>query len=154
MIELPPPQKLRDIAGQLLASDDGHTYRTRRGEPEYLAALRGMLAKVYNTHVPEEAILATSGVTGALFASLQLAHSRGVKKVGLTNPFYTYHGKHIEMATGNKPVFVELDHKHDTFAINWDSLEQQLKDGMGAIIVCNPGNPSGKVTKREERENN
>jgi aspartate/methionine/tyrosine aminotransferase len=145
MIELPPPVKLREIAGRLLASDEGHTYRTRRGEPEYIAALHAMLATVYRTAVPQEALLATSGVTGALFASLLLANGRGVKKVGLTNPFYTYHGKHIELTTGNKPVFVQLDHQGDSFDFDWESLEQQLKGGMGAIIVCNPGNPSGKV---------
>jgi aspartate/methionine/tyrosine aminotransferase len=148
MIELPPPLKLREIAGRLLAADEGHTYRTRRGEPEYVSALQTMLAKVYRTVVPQEAVLATSGVTGALFASLQLANGRGVTKVGLTNPFYTYHGKHIELAIGNKPVFVQLDYKGDTFDFDWDSLEQQLKGGMGAIIVCNPGNPSGKVRQK------
>ncbi len=36
MIELPPPQKLRDIAGALLVGEEGHTYRTRRGEPEFI----------------------------------------------------------------------------------------------------------------------
>lgn len=127
MIELPPPQTLRDIAGKLLSSDDGHTYRTRRGEPEYISALTGMLKKVYNTNVPPEAVLATSGVTGALFAVLQMLNARGVKKIGVTNPFYTYHGKHIEMATGSKPVFVQLDFAHGTFDFDWESLEQQLK---------------------------
>ena len=145
MIELPPPVKLREIAGRLLASDEGHTYRTRRGEPEYIEALQTMLAKAYRTTVPQKALLATSGVTGALFASLQMAHGRGVKRIGVTNPFYTYHGKHIELTTGHKPVFVQLDHQGDTFDFDWDSLEKQLKEGMGAIIVCNPGNPSGKV---------
>ncbi len=108
------------------------------------------LDKVYKTKVPAEAVLATSGVTGALFATLQMLHARGVNKIGLTNPFYTYHGKHIEMATGNKPVFVQLDHAGGTFDIDWDDLERELKNGMGGIIVCNPGNPSGKVYSRAD----
>jgi hypothetical protein len=46
MIELPPPQLLRNIASELLVDDKGHMYRTRRGEPEYLKAVGTMLREV------------------------------------------------------------------------------------------------------------
>lgn len=109
-----------------------------------------MLEKHYATKVEEDCILGTSGVTGAIVASLQMAYSKGVRKFGITNPFYTYHAKHIAVATKSNPVFVQLNHQDDSFSINWDSLEQQLKDGMGALIVVNPGNPSGKVFSKED----
>lgn len=72
---------------------------------------------------------------------------------GLTNPFYTYHAKHIQATTKTNPVFVQLDYQdeqNNTFDINWKSLEKQLDEGLGLLIVCNPGNPSGKVYSKDE----
>jgi aspartate/methionine/tyrosine aminotransferase len=110
-----------------------------------------MLAKVYHTTVPKEAVIGTSGVTGALFAALEMMDRKGVKKIGLTNPFYTYHLKHIDIISkGGKAVYVQLETENDSFDINWKSLEEQLADGMQALIICNPGNPTGKVYSRKD----
>ena len=153
MIELPPPRKLREAAATLMASDEGHQYRSRRGEPEYLNAIQEILKTQYATNVPQEALLATSGVTGAIFGALQMANKRGVKKIGLTNPYYTYHARHISMATdGAEPVFVKLRLDDNSFDWDWNSLEEELVAGMGAFILCNPGNPSGKVYSRSDLE--
>lgn len=150
MIELPPPVKLRQIASALLAGEEGHTYRTRTGEPAFLDAVKALLASQHHTVVSRQNLLATSGVTGAIFSSLLLANRRGVTRVGVTNPYYTYHGHHIALALDGapEPVFVQLhtDLNDASFGdFNWDSLQEQLEAGMGALIVANPGNPSGKV---------
>lgn len=84
MIELPPPETARRLAGNLLSGPENHTYRARRGEPEYIAGLLNMLGHLYGTHVPAEAVMATSGVTGAIFASLQYAvRTKKATKIGL-----------------------------------------------------------------------
>lgn len=136
-----------------MVGEEGHTYRSRRGEPDFLKALVQVLDHVYETKVTEQSLLACSGVTAGIVASLRTArvyHPNLV--VGLTNPYYTYHSRHIDVATGGttKPVFVQLDAKSGTFAFDWDSLQQQLDAGMRALIVCNPGNPSGAVYAKED----
>lgn len=86
MIELPPPETLLRLAANLMGGSANHTYRVRRGEPEYVAGLVNLLGSVYDTHVPPEAVMATSGVTGAIFASMQYAvRTKKVTKIGLVS---------------------------------------------------------------------
>ena len=45
-----------------------------------------------------------------------------------------------------------LDHKDNSYTINWELLEKELADGVRAIVFCNPHNPIGRVWTYEEME--
>ena len=181
MIELSPPQTLRNLASELMREEsDVHTYRNRFGEIEYREALVKLLKEYYNTeNIAFDNILATSGVrfkiaystlffsferffnpffnkfthfhkkSGAIYATLTALKKEGKTKVGVTNPFYTYHERQVMEITGNKPEYLQLSLDED-WNPDWNQLEKLLKGGMKGLIVCNPGNPSGAVLSEEQ----
>eukprot|EP01118_Nematostelium_gracile_P006942 TRINITY_DN2250_c0_g1_i1.p1 TRINITY_DN2250_c0_g1~~TRINITY_DN2250_c0_g1_i1.p1 ORF type:complete len:393 (+),score=109.65 TRINITY_DN2250_c0_g1_i1:110-1288(+) len=149
MIELPPPKLLREIAADVCINHpEAHQYRNRSGEDEYRAGIVNLLSKFYNTNAPKEAILATSGVTGAIFSTMMF--SKGEKpdgKIGLLVPFYTYHAKQATEAFRRPPVYIDTN---KDWTPNWENIEAALKDGVSLIIFCNPGNPQANVWKKED----
>jgi len=153
MIELPPPIKLRERAANIcLSGSEIHQYRNRFGEDEYRDALVQLLEKRYNTKVPKEAILATSGVSGALVATLMMLKNEkgGTEKVkgpGILVPFYTYHVKQINDLLGKDPVYVNTN---DDFSPNWTEIEKALAGGLDLLMFTNPGNPQGNLWSKED----
>ena len=63
------------------------------------------------------------------------------------SPFYENYGADTILA-GARPIYVPL-HAPD-FTYNPDELRRAFAQKPKAIIVCNPGNPTGKVFTREE----
>jgi len=149
MIELAPPLKLRQIAADVcLQGFEVHQYRNRFGENEYRSALQELLKKYYHADVPKEAILATSGVSGAIFSTMMMLRNENQNaKIGLIVPFYTYHLKQATEVFGREPVFVKTN---DDFSPNFDEIETALKGGLNLLMFCNPGNPQANLWKKEE----
>ncbi len=83
-------------------------YRNRLGEQEYRVAISSLCAREYGETVGAECVLATVGVSGAVVSTLLLLRARHPEKrlrVGLMEPFYTYHQFQIERTLGeNKQV--------------------------------------------------
>jgi len=150
MIELPPPLRLRQITAEACLAEDGqhvHQYRSRFGEPEYLASIRKLLKRHYNVDAPEGSILAASGVTGAIVATLLTLRAQGRKNIALIEPFYTYHGRQVEEVFGYGPSAIP---GNPDFSPNWPEIEKALKGGVDCIILCNPANPTGRVWAADE----
>lgn len=149
MVELPPPIKLRQMIAETALSSNVHTYRNRWGEPDFRQALVAHLARREGiSFLTPDHLLASAGVTGTIIATLVLARNRGVKKTALLEPFYTYHARQVEAIFGESPAAVATDRA--TFAPDWEDLRRQLDDGLGLLIVTNPGNPTGRIAPREE----
>ncbi len=88
-------------------------------------------------------MLATSGVSGAIVATLLALRKRGKTRVAVLEPFYTYHKRQVEEVLGaGKCSFVPCG---ADLGPDWAALETQFGAGLDALIVCNPGNPSGRV---------
>ena len=141
MIELPPPECLRKIVGEVAMEGPVHTYRARMGEPEFLKAMQRVV-KENGADVECNSLLATQGVSGGIIASLlslkKKKSEQSEVKVGLLQPFYTYHWNQL-LAVGVVPVFL--------------SSIEELKsavDTLDGFILCNPLNPTGKVWTEEE----
>eukprot|EP01064_Diplonema_japonicum_P031451 TRINITY_DN5628_c0_g2_i1.p1 TRINITY_DN5628_c0_g2~~TRINITY_DN5628_c0_g2_i1.p1 ORF type:complete len:404 (+),score=65.78 TRINITY_DN5628_c0_g2_i1:45-1214(+) len=155
MIELPPPRRLREIAGEVAMREDTHCYRARAGEPDYLKALEKILNREGLTHDLTGCILATQGVTGAIVASL--LHFKKTlgrpPKVVLMEPFYTYHLHQILSVTGVTPIYVEglesENFKGVKFTPNIKGAEEKLADA-DVLLMCTPQNPTGKVWSMDE----
>eukprot|EP01089_Gocevia_fonbrunei_P021277 TRINITY_DN81_c0_g1_i1.p1 TRINITY_DN81_c0_g1~~TRINITY_DN81_c0_g1_i1.p1 ORF type:complete len:386 (-),score=67.54 TRINITY_DN81_c0_g1_i1:17-1174(-) len=152
MIELPPPRKLREIVSAAILDDTQqhiNQYRNRYGEPPYLQAIQTLLEKHYNTKAPLTSILATAGVTGAIVATLMMLRKRARTRIALIEPFYTYHSRQCEEVFGFPPDAIPTN---PDFSPNWTNIENRLKQGLDGIILCNPGNPTGRVWSATEQD--
>lgn len=151
MIELPPPQQLREAAAAVALEEGVHTYRSRTGEPEFLQAISAMLKNVFCEEVPPSQIQAVQGITGGVVSSLLLLRKRCPgAKVALFEPFYTYHMQQINAVFQQDPVFIGCG---DGLSPGLDEMEALARSGeiQGAIIV-NPSNPSGLLWSGEHME--
>jgi len=152
MIELPPPRQLRELVAANVLQDESpysdlHQYRCRMGEPDYLGALRALLKRHYGVEVPEGSILATSGVTGAIVSTLMVLRRRGKSRIGVIEPYYTYHARQVEEVFQKLPEGIP---SHDDWSPDFEAVEKALKGGIEGIIICNPNNPTGRVWRKEE----
>lgn len=149
MIELAPPVKLRQIASEVcMQGHEVHQYRNRFGELEYREALQKLLKRYYHADVPKEAILATSGVSGAIFATMMMLRNENPNaKIGLIVPFYTYHQKQATEAFGREPVYINTN---QDFSPNFEEIEKALQSGLQLLLFCNPGNPQANLWKKED----
>lgn len=132
MIELPPSPLLRQLAGEVALEDGVHTYRCRSGESQFIKGVQHLLKADQATNVAEGNILATqgtrlrlcgscAGVSGGIVATLALVKDLGGSRIGLLQPFYTYHIFQIKRIFGEN-VDVTYIHSNDSsslFSPNW-----------------------------------
>ncbi len=95
---------------------------------------------------PETEVTVSAGSTGALYCAC-LALLEPGDEVILFEPYYGYHVNTLE-AVGAVPRVVTMVAPDWTFAAR--DLEQAVGPRTKAIIICTPGNPSGKVYSRAE----
>jgi len=151
MIELPPSELLRKIACDVAMDPNVHTYRNRSGEVEYIQGVQKMLSEEFSVKISEAEILATQGVSGGIVSTLALVKDRGGQKVGLLEPFYTYHIFQSKRIFGDNAdiTFIKSNDHNSLFSPNWDEISKAMLT-VDIIILCNPGNPSGRVWTKEE----
>ena len=141
-----PPRPILDALSKI-AHTGPHQYAITYGTPEF----RRALAKKHETFSgcavdPDHEIVVTCGGTEAMITAMMTICNPG-DKVIVFSPFYENYGADA-ILSGAEPIFVPLtppDFKYDPVA-----LENAFKQGVKAIIVCNPSNPCGKVFTREE----
>jgi len=152
MIELPPTELLRGLVGTVAMKPDVHTYRNRFGEADYRVGIKKLLSEDYKTTVIEDQILGVQGVSGGIVATLAWVKDRGGSKVGLVEPFYTYHVFQIQRIFGeNAPIHYVKSHDHNQlFAPNWDNIQKAIDEKVDILMICNPGNPTARVWTKEE----
>lgn len=151
MIELPPSPLLRQLAGEVALEDGVHTYRCRSGEAQFIKGVQHLLKEDQATVVSEGNILATQGVSGGIVATLALVKDRGGAKIGLLQPFYTYHIFQIKRIFGENVdvTYIQSNDSKTFFSPNWEAIEEAMKT-IDLILFCNPGNPSGRVWTKDE----
>ena len=146
MIELPPPEKLRNIlATQIMEGpQEIHQYRARKGESELVEGLIKLEKELHGLTVTKDQILVTSGVSAANAAVMLLM--RRLKKnpvVGVFVPFYTYHLKTVLECMAEEPVFIDM--KPD-FTPDLEKVEEAIKTKkIDLLFFSHPGNPTGQV---------
>jgi aminotransferase len=94
----------------------------------------------------DKEIVVTCGSTEAMMAAMMSITNPG-DKVVIFSPFYENYGADTILA-GAQPIYVPL--KPPSFDFDPEELEAAFKEGVKALILCNPSNPSGKVFTREE----
>lgn len=125
------------------------SYARSEGSEEYRIKLTKYYEK-HNVDVKENDIVVTTGGSEALFFSLGSITDPG-DEIIIPEPFYAnYNG--FSKASGIKvvPVISKIE---NNFALpKIEDFEKLITKKTKAILICNPGNPTGYLYSKEEIE--
>ena len=136
----PPPSAVA-AARAALDTADVHIYSTDPGMPTLRAAVAERLSG-YGIDAVADDIIITAGANHAFTLALTTMVDPG-DEVLLPGPYFTNHQMAVA-ALGAVPVEVPLQDR-DTFSVRWADIEQQVTSRTRAVVLCNPGNPTGAV---------
>ncbi len=141
-----PPDALVRAAQEALEGNY-HQYATTWGAPDFRTALALKQSRFMGIEVdPGAHITVTCGSTEAMMTALMTVCNPG-DKVIVFSPFYENYGADT-ILTGAEPIYVDL-HPPD-YRFDPDELRQAFQEGVKALVLCNPSNPTGRVFSREE----
>lgn len=141
-----PPKEITDRLTQI-AGVGPHQYALTWGAENFRQALAKKQEHFSGMKIdPDREIVVTCGSTEAMMASMLSITNPG-DKVVIFSPFYENYGADT-ILSGAVPIYVPL--KPPTFQFDPEELEMAFKQGVKALILCNPSNPCGKVFNLEE----
>src|SRR6476661_3342735 len=129
---------------------DLSAYPPTIGTPALREAFTGWLQRRYGLSVdPATQVLPVNGSREALFAFAQTVIDPGTRPVVVCpNPFYQiYEG--AALLAGAEPYYAPSDPARN-FAVDWDSVPEQVWARTQLLYVCSPGNPTGAVMPLDE----
>ena len=146
LCDLPTPEAVKLAACEAI-NEDNNTYAPLNGKKR----LRELIAEKlvwFNgiTANPETEITVSSGATGAYTCALLALLEPGDRVLNF-EPFYGYHVNLIRLLDF-EPVFFRME--QPGWKIDPAALERAIADGVKAVIINTPANPSGKVFTRDE----
>ena len=146
--DLPTPAPVRDGAIAAIR-ENRSTYSFAEGARELRDAIARKLAQDNGLRAdPLGEICVTVGASGAYTAAIHALLDPG-DGILLFEPYYGYH-LNAALVAGLVPEFVTL--APPDFALREQALEAAITPRTRAMVVCTPGNPSGKMFSREELE--
>lgn len=146
--DLPTPPPVREGAIEAIRARKS-TYSFMEGAPELRTAIAGKLARANGMKAdPASEIVVTVGASGAYTCALHALLNPG-DGVLVFEPFYGYH-VNTALVAGLEPQYLRLDAPQ--FELTESALRGALKPNTRAVVVCSPGNPSGKMFTRAELE--
>lgn len=124
----------------------GYTFTGNRT----LETVRGWYSRRHQVELPIEAFLPSQGVVTAIWFTLR-ALTRPGDKVLVFSPVYD---PFFAVIRNQDRVVADcpLIYDNQSYRIDWELLESQLKQGVSAMIFCNPHNPVGRVWTEDEVE--
>lgn len=141
-----PPKALTDRLAEI-SGIGPHQYPITMGAPNFRKAACEKCGRFMGrTLDPETEIVVTIGSTEAMVDTLFALTNPG-DKVALFSPYFENYHAQIIMCDC-EPVFIPLT--PPSFNFDPAVLEDAFKQGLKAILICNPSNPSGKVFTKEE----
>lgn len=141
-----PPEELKE-ALKIAAVEGPHQYEITWGSQRLREALAAKQSKFMGIPInPDTDIVVTCGSTEAMMAAMMTVCNPG-DKVIVFSPFYENYVADTVLC-GAEPIYVAL--KPPSFDFDRDELVNAFKQGVKALILCNPSNPTGKVFTREE----
>ena len=124
-----------------------HQYAMTWGAPRLRSALAAKITRLTGLDVdPETHLVVTCGSTEAMAVAMMTTCNPG-DKVIVFSPFYENYAADA-ILTGAEPIYVPL--RPPTFDFDPDELARAFEQKPKAIVICNPGNPTGKVFTRDE----
>ena len=141
-----PPKALTDRLAEVSRLGP-HQYPITMGAPNFRRALSKKCEHFMGIAPdPETEMVVTIGSTEAMVDTLFAVTNPG-DRVVLFSPYFENYRAQI-LLVGCTPVFVPLTPPE--FHFDAGLLEDELRKGAKAILICNPSNPSGKVFTLEE----
>ena len=141
-----PPQELT-AALQRVAIRGPHQYAVTWGAQNFREALARKQQRFMGVPIdPDRNITVTCGSTEAMMAAMMSVTNPG-DKVIIFSPFYENYVADA-ILSGADPIFVRL--QQPDFSFDADELRRAFEQRPKALILCNPGNPTGKVFSRKE----
>ena len=145
-----------DIETPQVALDAIHNFEPRVLEYSHSAGFesyRTKLATYYQSigiHVNTDNLLVTTGGSEALIFGLMTTCNPG-DEVIIPEPFYAnYNGFAVMAGLTVVPVTASIE---SGFALPpVEEIEKKITDKTKAIVICNPGNPTGYLYSKEELE--
>ncbi len=127
------------------------SYPATAGEPRLREACAAWLQRRYGIAADSATqVLPINGSREALFAFAQtvIDPTRADATVVCPNPFYQiYEG--AALLSGATPYYAPSDPGRN-FAVDWDSVPQEVWQRTQLLFVCSPGNPTGAVMPLDE----
>lgn len=141
-----PPKELTDRLAEV-AGEGPHQYAVTWGAQNFREAVARKQEHFSGMRInPNREIVVTCGSTEAMMAAMMSVVNPG-EKVIVFSPFYENYGADA-ILSGAEPIYVPLNPPEFTF--DADILEAAFKQGVKALILCNPSNPCGKVFTEAE----
>jgi aminotransferase len=141
-----PPRELTGALAKAAASGP-HQYAITWGAANFRRALAEKQRRFMGIPVdPDRNITVTCGSTEAMMAAMMSVVNPG-DRVIVFSPFYENYGVDA-ILSGAEPLYVPL--VPPDFGFDPLVLRAAFEKRPRALILCNPGNPTGKVFTREE----
>ncbi|RGO51093.1 MalY/PatB family protein [Dorea formicigenerans] len=118
--------------------------------PPVYDAIQGWWEKRHQWKPEKEWMLLSFGVVTGINFALETLVEKG-EKVLVFTPVYDPFFAAVEYS-GHTLVDCPLDYHDNYYTINWELFEQELKNGVKAVVFCNPHNPVGRVWTYQEME--
>jgi aspartate/methionine/tyrosine aminotransferase len=136
----PPPASALRAAEAALQAPDVHSYSTDPGRP----SLRRVLAERLSQHAAIdcsfEDLVITAGANHAFATVLTTLVSPG-DEVILPSPYFTNH--HMQVCALGAVAIEAPVSDQKTYSLTWEDIEPALTSRTRAVVICNPGNPTG-----------
>ena len=141
-----PPKAMLDRLNEV-SYQGPHQYPITMGAPNFRAALARKCGRFMGRELdPNTDMVVTIGSTEAMVDTIFALTNPG-DKIAMFSPYFENYRAQTIMAQC-EPVFIPL--VPPTFNFDPNVLEDAFKQGIKAILICNPSNPSGKVFTYDE----
>jgi aspartate aminotransferase len=121
-------------------------YEAMTGSPALRAAIAAKVSNQYNRNIIPSQVVPTHGASAGLAATILALVDPG-DRVVIPEPTYSLYADHVVMAGGT----VDWTGNAPDGSLDLDLLRAKIP-GARMVILCNPGNPSGRIYKHAELE--
>ena len=123
------------------------SYAPSNGLPEMLNAVRGYYARL-GVDLEKKNILITTGGSEALSMALNAILDDG-DEIIVPEPFYPNYSTFVNLTGAKICPITGCPEENYAFAIR-ERVEACIRENTRAILITNPGNPTGTILTREE----
>ena len=141
-----PPAVVDAVCRTLREDPTSGKYTLQTGMPALRQRIARLLAEEKGVHIdPETELCCTVGGMEGLLATMLTVVDQG-DEVILPSPTYASYIEQVHLA-GGVPVFAPLDQR---WGLDLAAVRRAITPRTRAIVLCNPGNPTGNLLDETE----